>query len=504
MAANLPEPLAQGDLEKTPFAHVLLYVKKHELSGTLVVWSPEPGDEKPKQDRVRFEQGVPVAGRLLERASRLDRAMLPLFARTSGPYAFYADVDLVGVGDGVRAGRVEIYMLIAASLRGGARDDAVDAVIAGLGDSKMRLKPGIDLDAYSFMPGERQLIDALRAEPMSVRRLAEISPLSARMAERLMYLLTVTKAIAPWEEDPRTAVERMSAPPSTPTPPPRRDPPARKRDVVTPPPPMPDDLAAEHRGLWTEIVERATVIEDQNYFDMLGVPRDASSAAIQKAYFNLVKKWHPDRIPPELGALRETVERIFRYLTRAQEVLSDEEQRGPYLVSVQDGGGTPAAERQLGRIVHAALEYRKVEIMIRRREWNEALALLDEILGVADDEPDYHATRGWVLFSQNPNDSSVRPPALAAIQRAIDLNAKHDRAHLWKGMILARAERTREAEECFRRAAELNPKNIEAQRMVRLADMRKKDEPSTPSTPASGPSPKRDSLFDKLFTKKKK
>src|SRR5687768_4728771 len=102
MSANLPEPLAQGDLANTPFAHVLLYVQKHALSGSLVVWQPETGDEKPKQDRIRFENGVPIAGRLLERASRLDRGMLPLFARTSGPYAFYEDIDLVGTGDGVR------------------------------------------------------------------------------------------------------------------------------------------------------------------------------------------------------------------------------------------------------------------------------------------------------------------------------------------------------------------------------------------------------------------
>lgn len=499
MAANLPEPLAEGDLAKTPFGHVLLYARKHALTGTLVVWTPEPGEEKPKQDRIRFENGVPVAGRLLERASRLDRAMLPLFMRTDGPYAFYEGVDLVGVGDGVRAGRVEIYTLITASLRGGARDDAVDQVLAGLGDAKLRMMPGVDLDAYGLLPGERQLIDAIRAEPMSAARFAEISPLAPKMAGRLVYLLTITKALAPWDG----VVESKPPAPERPSPAPPREP-RPHRDVIEAPPPMPQSLSAEHRALWTEIVERSIAIESENYFDMLGVARDASSAAVQKAYFNLVKKWHPDRVPSEIAALRPIVERIFRYLTRAQEILSDEEQRGPYLTTVQDGGGTPAAERQLGRIVHAALEFRKVEIMIRRREWNEALALVDEILGVADDEPDYHATRGWIVFSQHPNDPSMWPAALASIQRAIDLNAKHDRAQYWKGMILHRMDRVREAEDCFRRAAELNPKNIEAQRMVRLADMRKgeKSEPKKKDEPAE--SGKRDSLFDKLFGGNKK
>src|SRR5687767_3190198 len=114
---QLPEPLAEGDLRKTPFAHVLLYAQKHELTGTLVIWQAT-GEERPKQDRIRFERGVPVAGRLIEQASRLDRGLLPIFARASGPYAFYPGVDLVGSGDAVRSDPVQVLPLLAASLRG--------------------------------------------------------------------------------------------------------------------------------------------------------------------------------------------------------------------------------------------------------------------------------------------------------------------------------------------------------------------------------------------------
>ena len=76
--ASLPEPLAEGDLGRTPFAHLLLYVRQHALTGSLVIWDPSVGEERPKQDRIRFESGAPVRGRLLESASRLDRGMLPL------------------------------------------------------------------------------------------------------------------------------------------------------------------------------------------------------------------------------------------------------------------------------------------------------------------------------------------------------------------------------------------------------------------------------------------
>src|SRR5688500_4891905 len=114
VSRELPTPTAEGDLARTPVAHALLYCHQRRLTGTLVVW-PERPEETPGQDRVRLERGVPVAARLLTRATALDRGLLPLFARRAGPYAFYADLDLVGEGESVRSGRVDPLVLIAAS-----------------------------------------------------------------------------------------------------------------------------------------------------------------------------------------------------------------------------------------------------------------------------------------------------------------------------------------------------------------------------------------------------
>jgi tetratricopeptide (TPR) repeat protein len=281
-------------------------------------------------------------------------------------------------------------------------------------------------------------------------------------------------------------------------------------------PPPPTGLDAAQRALWDEVAKRVGQIENENYFDMLGIARDAPSSAVQSAYFNLVKKWHPDRVPKELAALRPHVELIFRHLTRAQETLSDDAKRGPYLASVQDGGGTPAAERKLAQIVQAAMEFRKVEILLKRRELDEALKLVEECLATHDEDPDYHAAHGWILFQRAPSDVG---PALTALDRAIALAPKHDRAFYYKGMVLDRAGRGRDAAECFRKAAELNPKNIEAVRMVRLAEMRgdtgdatkgkAKDKPKDREKEPTGKTKlpeaggSKDSLLGKIFGRKR-
>ena len=65
----------------------------------------------------------------------------------------------------------------------------------------------------------------------------------------------------------------------------------------------------------------------QDYYETLGVARDADADAIKKAYRKLALKWHPDRHQGEgLAQAEET----FKHLSEAYEVLSDPEKRAKY------------------------------------------------------------------------------------------------------------------------------------------------------------------------------
>ncbi len=63
----------------------------------------------------------------------------------------------------------------------------------------------------------------------------------------------------------------------------------------------------------------------KNYYDILGVSKDASADDIKKAYRNLVKKYHPDLHPND----KECAEK-FKEINEANEVLSDEKKRKQY------------------------------------------------------------------------------------------------------------------------------------------------------------------------------
>ncbi|MDR3298890.1 MAG: DnaJ domain-containing protein, partial [Candidatus Accumulibacter sp.] len=63
----------------------------------------------------------------------------------------------------------------------------------------------------------------------------------------------------------------------------------------------------------------------QDYYDVLGIKKDAGDDDIKKAYRKLAMKYHPDRNPDNKDA-----EEKFKEAKEAYEVLSDPKKREAY------------------------------------------------------------------------------------------------------------------------------------------------------------------------------
>ena len=65
--------------------------------------------------------------------------------------------------------------------------------------------------------------------------------------------------------------------------------------------------------------------QKRDYYEVLGVPKDASADQIKSAYRKLAMKWHPDRNPDNPEAKAK-----FQEASEAYEVLSNPEKRQRY------------------------------------------------------------------------------------------------------------------------------------------------------------------------------
>ncbi len=63
----------------------------------------------------------------------------------------------------------------------------------------------------------------------------------------------------------------------------------------------------------------------RDYYNLLGVPRDASAEDLKRAWRNLARQWHPDKKPDDPEA-----DQRFKELNEAWRTLSDPERRGRY------------------------------------------------------------------------------------------------------------------------------------------------------------------------------
>lgn len=65
--------------------------------------------------------------------------------------------------------------------------------------------------------------------------------------------------------------------------------------------------------------------DKKNYYEVLGVGKNASEDEIRAAYKKLVKQYHPDLHPNDPAAAEK-----FKEINEANEVLSDKQKRAAY------------------------------------------------------------------------------------------------------------------------------------------------------------------------------
>jgi curved DNA-binding protein CbpA len=503
------EATAQGVLSKTPLAHLIVYCLEKKLRGTLIL-RPEGNDDNAVADVVSLVDGMPAKIRIADQVEHLGRVLLELgaiddvafndslmalgrkeglqgqilmqrgridaatlerglrtqIARKLGilftrapttRYAYYDAADFLQRYGGPELFPVDPTPVIFASIRSNPSMSHAEATIERVATMQLRIRPGADPTKLDLTRAENEIVSKLRATPMTAAQIA--SEGDARTAKLLTYGLLLLKMVEPIGAPAARPAAASPAPPPAPTPAP-----------AAPAAPAAPSGDPQRRA---EILAKAKSIDTESFFQILGIPRESTADDAKNAYFQLVKRWHPDRLPADLMDLKDDVARVFALMADAYQTLTDSDRRTRYLQDLNTGGGTPQDQEEVARIMEASNAFQKADFYVGKGQLAEAEPYANKAFSLEPNDADHVAIWCWIQANKPERRESAKyEDLIGKLEKALIDNAKNERARFYRGMLLKLAGRMGEAIRDFREVAESNPRHVEAVREVRLYTMR--------------------------------
>jgi tetratricopeptide (TPR) repeat protein len=204
-----------------------------------------------------------------------------------------------------------------------------------------------------------------------------------------------------------------------------------------------------------EVLDFREKISSMNYYQILRVSKEASEDEIKKAYFQLARKFHPDRFDRSvIDRYRAQIGEIFDTVTKAYRTLSNEVLRRQY--DAKSPARTKDDSRDFSR--KADIKFRQAKTLYTLERYEDALILLEEALSLKRDKADYflllamteakiptfhkkaeeHFLKARELEPWNPEayvglgmlykTEGLLTKATKSFQKALDIDADHDLA----------------------------------------------------------------------------
>lgn len=364
-------------------------------------------------------------------------------------WTFREDVDeLDGARDESRP-PVETWPAIWRGLRGQPAAPHVRRTLAKI-DGGIHLSDLRSIERLGLAPEEIALCQRLNAQPALLETLITTSGLAVERTELLVYLLALARCIVRVETRPIGPV----------------------------------DLGVDGVRL------RAKRVDREDPHATLGLRPGASLEAVRAAFFRLARLWHPDKLPPALADVRAECRHIFIRLGEAHRRLTELGSRvdvdaivgADDVIAANDSVMPPPPNRRTLREADAALA---------RNDLATADAIARTLTGTGDDGPSARALLAWcALGAGTSTDRDVLEHGLSALDKLLTGDPECVRALCYRAQVLKRLGRDEGALRDYRKIVRLDPRHVDAQREVRLSEIRRRHSvgDATAAGPARSPS----------------
>ena len=273
----------------------------------------------------------------------------------------------------------------------------------------------------NVLPAEAYLLSRLDS-PMALSELSAISGLGEDETHQLVYSLALAGLIKREHWKPAFRGQDRTPPPS---------PPEVKLPAREPEPPKETDPEELENFL-------ARVKNSPTHYDVLDVGREVSASELKIVYYQLARRYHPDRFRKTDPALVSRLESAFARITQAYDTLRDDRLRSNYNAKLEarrkaeklaDAAAKPVtpstqpetvtesiAEPAIPAAERAETQFKEGLTALELGQRKVALGLFASAASAAPKEPRYRAFYGQMLAGHEQTRRAAETELLAAIK----------------------------------------------------------------------------------------
>ena len=206
----------------------------------------------------------------------------------------------------------------------------------------------------------------------------------------------------------------------------------------------------------SDVVEMRESLPSKNYYQILNVPRTSIEDDIKKAYFNLARRFHPDRFDREVqAAYRDQIDEVFDAITNAYRTLINKEKRKIYDASA----GAAHVEEPQDILKRADIKFRQGKTLYEQERYDDAVVLLEEAVRLRKNKGDFYL----LLAMAESKIPAYRKKAEEDFLKAISLESWNPEGYVGLGFLYKNEGLLTKASKQFQKALETDPDHKLAQ-----------------------------------------
>lgn len=215
-------------------------------------------------------------------------------------------------------------------------------------------------------------------------------------------------------------------------------------------------------------------LEKQTHFERLGVSQKAKDQEIKRAYHELAKVLHPDKVSQETPhAIRELTRSVFTKISQAYDILSDVRARENYVKELEHG--------RAEMVLQAVSITEQGKTYLGKADTKKAKELFEDAAKLAPPNVELRLLLMWTRLKTQtkPGDRSFSDNIKEELNQIPPEDRHNSTYYFVKGLLLKYIDDLESARKSFEHASAIDPDFIDARRELNLLKLQNKQNKPT-------------------------